>query len=182
MATDQVTSAVPATAPLQAWLTRLGVSGKVLAVGGLVGVLAVFLPLLSVSMQVSAAGGASAFGGKAGATLPSLGVSKSVLVIQNWRGVVCLIGYLAALALTFVLYLPNGLSRKPLGWAGVAVGAVTALLALWLLVLAVNGTSSLSGFGATLKVSVGVGAILNLLAAAAVTTAGLLKAREEKLF
>ena len=32
MATEQVTSSVPTSQPLQAWLARLGVSGKVLAI------------------------------------------------------------------------------------------------------------------------------------------------------
>jgi hypothetical protein len=177
MASDQVTSGVPvpAPAPLQAWLARLGLSGKLLAVGGLVGILAVFLPLLSFSMQVEAPGA------KGSVSLPGFGVSQSVLVIQNWRGVICLLGYLAAVALAYALYQPNGLVQKSFGWAGVAVGALLALLALWLLVLAFNGSSTLSGFGASLKVSVGMGAILNLLAAAAVAAGGFLKAHEEKL-
>jgi hypothetical protein len=186
MASEQVPtipSAVPATtpAPLQAWLARLGLSGKVLAAGGLVGVLAVFLPLLSVSMELPSLGGAKVLGGKGGANLPSLGVSRSVLVVQDWRGVICLLGYVAALALTFVLYRPDGLAQKSLNWAGAGVGALVTLLALWLLVGAVSGASSLSGFGASLRVSVGIGAILNLLAAAAVTAGGVLKAREEQL-
>ena len=177
MASEQVTSAVPAppAPPLQAWLARLGLSGKLLAVGGLAGVIAVFLPLLSVSIQMPT------FGGKGGVNLSGAGVTQSVLVIQDWRGVICLVGYLAALAFTYVLYQANGLGQKPLGWAGAGVGALLALLALWLLVGALSGTSSLSGFGASFRVSVGIGAILNLLAAATVAAAGFLKAREEKL-
>jgi hypothetical protein len=177
MASEPVTSSIPASPsqPLQAWLARLGLSGKILAIGGLVGLVAVFLPLLSVSLQMPTPGG------KGGVSIPGLGVSRSVLVVGDWRGVICLVGYLAALALTYVLYQPNGLSQKSLGWAGAGVGALLALLALWLLVAALNGSSSLSGFGASLRVSVGFGAILNLLAAAAVAAGGVLKAREEKL-
>jgi hypothetical protein len=182
MATDQVTSSVPTPSaqPLQAWLARLGLSGKLLAIGGLVGVIAVFLPLISMSMQMP--GGANVFGGKAGVSIPSVGVSQSVMVLQDWRGVICLIGHLAALALTYFLYLPNGLSQKAFGWAGAGVGALLALLALWLFVSALGGSSSLSGFGGLFKVSIGIGAILNLLASAAVAAGGVLKAREEKLF
>ena len=51
-------------------------------------------------------------------------------------------------------------------------------MALWLLITALNGSGSLLGF----QVSVGIGGILNLLAAAAVATGGVLKAREERLF
>jgi hypothetical protein len=183
MASEQVTTTVPAPAPapLQAWLARLGLSGKLLAVGGLVGVIAVFLPLLSTSIQMPTPGGASVFGGKGGVNAPAVGMSQSVLVVENWRGVICLVGYLAALALTYVLYLPNGLSQKALGWAGAGVGALIALLAVWLVALAFSGSSSMSGFGASLRVSVGIGAILNLLAAAAVAAGGFIKAREEKL-
>jgi hypothetical protein len=183
MASEHVTSAVPAPPPLplQAWLARLGLSGKLLAIGGLVGVIAVFLPLVSMSIQMPTPGGANVFGGKGGVNIPAVGMNQSVLVVQDWRGVICLVGYLAALALTYVLYLPNGLRQKPLGWAGAGVGALIALLAFWLLVGALSGGSSLSGFGASLRVSVGIGAILNLLAAAAVAAGGFLKAREEKL-
>jgi hypothetical protein len=162
--------------PLQAWLVRLGLSGKLLAVGGLVGVVAVFLPLLSMSIQMQVPAGAKGL-----SHLPAVSSSQSVTVIRDWRGVICLVGYLAALALAFVLYPPNGLTQKALGWAGAGVGAVIALLAVWLLVLALNGSSALTGFGASFQVSVGIGAILNLLAGAAVAAGGFLKAREEKL-
>jgi hypothetical protein len=191
MATEQVPTCVPGPAPvtapqlqpqlqlqpLQAWLARLGLSGKILLIGGLIGVIAVFLPLLSMSMQMPSLGGA---GGKGAVNLPGLSTSHSVMVVRDWRGTICLVGYLAALALAFVLYPPNGLGQKALGWAGVAVGGLIALLALWLLILAFNGSAGMAGFG--LKISVGIGAILNLLAAATVAAGGLLKAREEKLF
>ena len=55
------------------------------------------------------------------------------------------------------------------------------MLALWLLVLALNGSAGLSGFGGSFQITVGIGAILNLLAGAAVAAGGFLKAREEKL-
>jgi len=187
MSSEPVPSSIPAAPPLpqlqplQAWLARLGLSGKLLAIGGLVGFIAVFLPLLSMSIQVQAPA-ANVFGGKGGVNLPGVSSSQSVMVLSDWRGVLCLVGYLAVLALAFVLYPPNGLSQKALGWAGVGVGGVIAILALWLLVLAHNGSAGLSGFGGSFRISVGIGAILNLLAAATVAAGGFLKAREEKLF
>jgi hypothetical protein len=186
MASEQVPSSVPAPPalsqlqPLQAWLARLGLSGKLLAIGGLVGVIAVFLPLVSMSIQTPS--GATLFGGKGGVNIPAISSSQSVMVISDFRGVLCLVGYLAALALAFVLYPPNGLVQKTIGWAGIGVGAFISLMALWLLALAFNGSSSMAGFGASFQVSVGIGAILNLLAGAAVAAGGVLKAREEKLF
>jgi len=187
MASEQVPSSVlapPAPSqipPLQAWLGRLGLSGKLLAIGGLVGAIAVFLPLLSMSIQMQAPGGANVFGGKGGVNLPAVSTSQSVMVVGDWRGVLCLVGYLAALALAFVLYPPNGLGQKALGWAGAGVGGLIVLLALWLLVLALNGSAGLTGFGGSFQISVGIGAILNLLAGAVVAAGGFLKAREEQL-
>jgi hypothetical protein len=163
-------------------MARLGLSGKLLALGGLVGVIAVFLPLLSMSIQMQVPGGANPFAGKAAVNLPAVSSSQSVLVIGDWRGVLCMLGYLAALALSYVLYPTDGLGQKALGWAGVGVGGLIALLALWLLGVAFNGSSGMTGFGGTFQISVGFGAILNLLAGAAVAAGGVLKAREEKLF
>ena len=165
--------------PVQAWLARLGLSGKLLAIGGIVGVIAVFLPLLSMSMQLPTTVGTKLVGGKGAVNLPA--VSQSVMVVQDFRGVLCLVGYLAALVLVFVLYPANGLGQKALGWAGAGVGAVNSLLALWLLVLALNGSAGMAGFGGSFQITVGIGAILNLLAGATVAAAGFLKAREEKL-
>jgi hypothetical protein len=186
-ASDQMTSSVeappsPPVQPFQAWLGRLGLSGKILAIGGLVGVIAVFLPLLSMTIQMQVPGGANVFGGKGGVNLPAVSQSQSVLVIGDFRGILCLVGYLATLALTYVLYPPNGLGQKALAWAGAGVGGFVTLLALWLLVTAFNGSAGLSGFGGSFQVSVGIGAILNILAAAAVAAGGVLKAREEQLF
>jgi hypothetical protein len=188
MATEQVPSSAPAplaqaqVQPLQAWLARLGLSGKILAIGGVVGIIAVFLPLLSMSMEVPNFGGTNPFGGKGGVNLPAVSTSRSVMVISDGRGVLCLVGYLATLALAFVLYPANGLRMKYLGWAGLGVGGFIALVALWLLASAFNGSAGLSGFGGSFQISVGIGAILNLLASALVTVGGFLKAREEKLF
>jgi len=186
MASDQVSGSVlappaaPQVPPLQAWLARLGRSGKILAIGGLVGVIAVFLPLLSMSVQVPDF--AKTAGAKGATNVPAISSSQSVMVVSDWRGTVCLIGYFGAAALAILLYPPNGLAQKTLAWAGVGVGGLIALLALWLLFLALNGSSGLSAFGGSFKVSVGIGAILNLLASAAVAAGGVLKAREEKLF
>jgi hypothetical protein len=187
MASEQVSSSAPAPSsppqlpPFQAWLGRLGLSGKLLAIGGLVGVIAVFLPLLSMSIQMQTPGGANLVGSKGQFNLPAVSSSQSVMVVRDWRGVLCLVGYLAALALAYVLYPPNGLGQKALGWAGVGVGAFIALLALWLVVLALNGSAGMMGFGGSMQITVGIGAILNLLAGAAVTAGGFLKAREEQL-
>jgi hypothetical protein len=188
MASEQVPTSALAPAPqlsaLQGWLGRLGLSGKLLAIGGLVGLIAVFMPLLTMSIQMPTLGSARVFTTKVSVNGLPVNSSQSVLVVGDWRGILCLFGYGAALALSFVLYPPNGLGQKALGWAGVCVGGFISLLALWLLINALNGSAALSGFGGLggFQVSVGLGAILNLLAAAVVATGGFFKAREEHLF
>jgi hypothetical protein len=163
--------------PFQAWLARLGISGKLLAIGGVVGVVAVFLPLVSISMS---AGG---FGGRGGASAPGFSVSQTVLVIRDFRGILCFLGYLGAVGLSYALYSPSvRLDPKTFGWAGVGVGGFIALLALWLVLGTLSGSGSIGGFGGGLSISVGSGAIINLLAAGAVAAGAVLKAREEKLF
>ncbi len=155
----------PVPAPTQPRFARLGLSGKLLALGGAVGVIAAFLPLVSVSVQL----------------MGLMSANKTAMVVGDWRGMVGLVGYLAALILAFVLYPPNGLTQKALAWAGVGAGLLVAVLAIWLLVLATDtGGADMMGMG-SVKASPGFGAFINVLAGAAVLVGGLLKAREEKL-
>jgi hypothetical protein len=158
-------------------------SGKLLVLGGVVGLIAAFLPLASVSVQVQGPGGADLFGmlgGRGPGGQPALGSKKTAMVVEDWRGAVGLVGYLAALFLAFVLYPPQGLAQKGLSWAAVGVGLLLAVLAVWLLVLALDtGSANLMGMG-SVKASAGVGAFINVLAAVAVAVGGFLKAREEK--
>jgi hypothetical protein len=161
MASESVPS--PLATRVGPWFARLGVSGKILAIGAVLGFLTCFLPLISVSVDVGVAR-----------------ASHSALVVQDWRGVICLLGYGGAAALVFFLYAPNGLVQKNLAWAAVGVGALLSLLALWLLILAISGSGSLAVIG-RLHVSPGIGAFFNVLTSAAVAAGGFLKAREEKL-
>jgi hypothetical protein len=179
MATEQTPSPLPASAP--PWFARLGLSGMLLTIGGLAGVIVAFLPLASVAVEVGGAGG-NPFGmlGGGQVQLPGMTVNKTVMVVEDWRGKVGLAGYLAALLLAFMLYPPHGLRQKPLAWAGVSVGLLSVALAIWLLVLAFDSGGA-SPMGITVRAAVGVGAYLNVLAGAAVAAGGFLKAREEKL-
>jgi hypothetical protein len=152
----------------QQWFARLGTSGKLLAIGGVVGVIAVFLPLISFTMDVMGVAGGR----------------HSSMVVDAWQGVICLIAYVGAIISAFLLYPSAGAVKKFPGWLGLAVGAAAALCALWILISAFRATSNASDFfgmgGA--KISVGFGTYLNVLAAAAVAAGGFLKAREERLF
>jgi hypothetical protein len=101
------------------------------------------------------------------------------MVVEDWRGVLCLLAYIAAVTLAFVLYPRGGLTKRALGWVAGAVGVLATLVAIWMLVSA--GTTENANPLAAVTVTTGIGAILNLVAGVVVTAAGLLKAREEKL-
>jgi len=159
------TEVSPGTVPSSGsdWLVRLGTSGKLLLGAATVGVISCFLPVATMTFE--------SFGQKA---------SQSAIVIKDWRGVITLLGYLAVVGLVYVLYLTDQRAGKELTWATLGVGALVALLALWLLLSYAGGETSL-GF-AKAKLSAGSGAFLNLLAGLTVVVGGGLKAREEKLF
>jgi hypothetical protein len=169
-----------APSPLAAWFARLGLSGKVLTFAALAGIIAVFLPLLTVSMSVQMPMPGLKIN-QIGASQPGLSNSKSTMVVEDWRGQIALVGYIAALVLAFVLYPPKGLGQKALCWAGLGAGALVALLALWALIVVLNaGSNDLMGM-AMLKISPGIGAFLNLAAGIGVAVGAFLKTREEKL-
>jgi hypothetical protein len=173
--------ALAAPSPLAAWFARLGLSGKVLTFAALAGIIAVFLPLLTISMSVQMPSVPGLKINQIGAGQSGLSNSKSSMVVEDWRGQLALVGYIAALVLAFVLYPPNGLGQKALCWAGVGAGALVALLALWALIVVLNaGSNDIMGM-AIMKVSPGIGAFLNLAAGIGVAVGAVLKAREEKL-
>jgi hypothetical protein len=145
---------------------RLGKSGLLMCVGGLLGVVAVFLPLVSMSVDM---------GGM-------MNVRGSATVIDDWRGKAGIAGYIAAVVFTVLLYPPQGRPKKELAAAAIGVGVAVALLAVWLLTAALNsGSMDMMGLG-NARVGVGAGAIINVLAGAAVLAGAILKAREEQLF
>jgi hypothetical protein len=151
--------------PAAEWFSRLGLSGKLLLFGGAAGVVCAFLPLVSVSVD---------FG-------PIQG-SDSAMVLDDWRGVVGLLGYLAAIVLSILLYSAARRPDRNLCWAAAGVGGLLVLLALWLLILAVRTGGGVDmGDAGAVRTGLGIGAILNLLAAGAVAAGAVMKAREEKL-
>jgi hypothetical protein len=151
-------------------MARLGVGGLVIAIGAAVGIVACFLPLRSVSF--------SAFG-----------ISQSSSgdkPINDWRGVLGLLCYLAAIVLVVLLAVGSRAATKGFCWGAIGVGAAALLFALLLLSFTTSsGTTHISGM-VQLDVSGGsspaAGTILNLVAAVVVAVGAVLKAREEKLF
>ena len=98
----------------QQWFARLGTSGKLLAIGGVVGAIAVFLPLISFTVDVMGVAGGR----------------HSSMVIDTWQGVVCLIAYIGAIVSAFLIYPSPGSANKAPGWLGLAVGAAAAVCAV----------------------------------------------------
>jgi hypothetical protein len=89
------------------WLVQLclqlGPSGIFLAIGGLAGFVVAFLPLKSATAAFFGQGG---FG--------------STMVIEDWRGMVGLVGYGGALVLAVMLFPARGLPAK--GWVSSVPG------------------------------------------------------------
>jgi hypothetical protein len=153
----------------------------VLGIAAVLGIVSTLLPLMTISVSIGG-GGKSLIPGLPGG-VPG-GASESVMVLRDWRGIICLLGYLAALAVPVLCLVspPNAPLQKPLAWAALGVGGLVTLLALWLLILAFTHSSSANVPGLmTASASAGIGAYLNILTALAVAAGGFLKVREEKL-
>lgn len=150
------------------WVARSGWSGKLFLAGGLLGLVAAFLPLVSFSMQM--------MGG-------FMSGHQTLMVVDDWRGKASLLGFLAAMAFAVLLYPPGRSPARPLVWAGLAVGVALALLGIDLLIGTLRSRNDMSLFGmASGGVTPGIGAYVNLAAAAVVAVGAVLRGREERLF
>lgn len=164
MATDPTPNPNPSQPPpLNQWFNRLGLSGKLMAGGGLGGLISAFLPAVSVSVSNAIAG-----------------LSGSAMVIQSWPGRIGLICSAAALVLSWLLYQGKAINKNML-WAAVGVGGVSGLCAIWLLFDVMRSTGGVNMMGSGVSVSPSIGAFTNLAAGLATAAGGFLKAREEKL-
>jgi hypothetical protein len=139
---------------------------KVLALGALIGVVAAFMPLLFVS-----------------AKLGGFALNTTVLVIQDFRGDLCLIGSAVNLYFIYRAYIAKQDMQRNmvLGWMGAA--AAVTLSGIWLFANAVGARSSLQlgSFGGG-AIGGGIGVYFVLLAAIITGIGGAMKARAEKLF
>jgi len=149
------------SSPAIQWFARLTVDGQLLLFGGVTGVIVAFFPLLSLSGSM-------------------LEFPARAMVIDDGRGLLSVICYLAAIVLAVVLYPADGAPQRNHTWAAVGVGAVLTLLSVWLFIAALR-TGGGFQFGDTGTLRTGLGAILNLLTAGTVLTGALWKARQEKL-
>jgi hypothetical protein len=153
------------------WLARAGWSGKLFMAGGLIGLIAAFLPLASFSKEIKDPGAMVRF-------------NQTLMVVDVWRGKVSLIGYLAALAFAWLLYPPKRSPAKPMTWTAAGVGGVVLLLGIWLLIdiLRARGGGDMIGWMGSVNLTMGIGSFVNFVAAGAVAIAAALKGREEGLF
>jgi hypothetical protein len=153
------------------WFARLGISGKLLLFGAVAGIISCMLPAFTVSVS----GGFAAIGGG--------NVRRSTLVVEDWRGIVGLLGFVGAILFCFLLYSPKGLPNKALAWVPIGIGVVVVLMSLLLLMAALRGSQSAGIPGvAEISASPGIGSFLYLITAIAITAGGVLKAKEERLF
>ena len=143
--------------PFTVWMERSGTSGKVMAGAAGVGIISTFLPIVSVS------GGGF--------------VASSAAVIADWRGVFCLLAYIAVLVLGFLVAQKSAPQNRGLlfGALGAAGGAVLFALLLFLAAMNTSG-------GGMISISIGIGTILNFLSAIGVGVGAFLMAKENKLF
>jgi hypothetical protein len=126
----------------------------------------------------------SAFIGLIGTFLPILSASgpmggaSSGMVASDWRGIIALLCFIGAAVLAFLAYQqsPPGNRNLVYGLLGAAGGAV--LFSLLLFIAALNSTADMG----IVKISLGFGPILTLLAALGVGAGVFLKAKEDKVF
>jgi hypothetical protein len=162
---------------LAAWLQSIGLGGKLLLGGAVLGILSVFLTAMSVSSSTSV-------GPLSGAV-----ASVSALVWDFWQGKIELLAFIACGMLTYLVYQPTphkqqrNLTFATLGSAGLAV-----ILALWLFInVATSGNRSSVDAGpfkmeVGVHVSIGFGCILGVVAAGLAAAGAYFKAKDERLF
>ena len=162
------------------WWHRAGLSGKLLGLGALAGLLFTFFPAIT-----------------AVTTVKLFGTEKTEpareLVLASLPGKLELGLFVACLVFAFLLYPapPGAVSRNRL-LAALACAGAAVLCALWVLVSAMTAEARVLaelkqafgslGDGITVSCSVGLGAYLTLLASLAVAAGAGLKAKEAEGF
>src|SRR5262245_47223150 len=145
----------------------LGLSGKLLLAGALVGLIALFLPACSVSMDVA---GQASF-------------RNSAMGVEFWQGKVGIVAYLAVGLLTFLLTKPvakdSSYRNRLFGLLGAS--AMALILAIYLFVDASSSGRSFVIGGTTGSGGAGIGAYLNALAGIVSAAGAVLKAKEVQL-
>jgi hypothetical protein len=129
-----------------------GYAEKIMAVAAAVGFIACFLPALSLEL---------------------FGVSASAKVIEDWRGKLDFVGYIAVgvMALQMMKHSAVPAPRKKV-MACLIVSALVALLAIWLPLSIPSMEGASKGFGLW----------VNILAGLALLAGSALKAKQAKLF
>ncbi len=147
---------------------QFGLAGKLLLGGAVVGLISLFLPAASFSMDVT---GQASF-------------RDSVMGLRFWQGKVALAAYLAVGLLTLLVSKSAASDSRYRNLLFGLLGAATAalILAVYLFVDASGSGSSFVLPGMKGSGGAGIGAYLNLLAGLATAAGAALMAKEVQLF
>lgn len=146
---------------LRNWFERLGTSGQLLLFGGFFGLQACLSnPLWTFKSQ--------AFDSP---------ISASVSILDDWRGVVCLLGNAGILALLYFLYPADKQKHLARCGAVVVLAVGCAVCATWLFVDVVTHSHPLTGSHIT-DIRTGLGGYLNAASGIAVVIGAGLKLKE----
>ena len=152
--------------PVANIMTKLTLSDKIIGGAAVVGLISMVLPALSI-------------------TINFLGVTKSesAMVLKFWQGDLGLICLLGAAACSFLLLKQplTAPANKNLLYAVLGQCGLAPLLGLWMLLGSANAGSGSGMESEFMKISVGFGTYLFLIAGLAAGFAGFLKARDAKL-
>lgn len=152
---------------------KLSLGGKLMCGGALLAIVSAFLAEFSVSMKVDnpMMKMAAAHGG------------GSSMVIEDWRGVVAVLGCVACGVLAIMLLggKPAPLAKN-LTIATLAAGGAAVLMAILIWVSISRASSAFSGMGAEMSAGAGLGAYLILIGSIACLAGSVLNAKDAKLF
>jgi hypothetical protein len=163
MASGSTLEAKRATS-VQALVERLGPHAtKVMVGAAAVGVVAAFLPAVSMTL-----------------TFLGTTTSESVGVWRDWRGKLDLLAYLGVgvIAVTMIRK-PNAPAGKKLALASLIAAGVAVLAAVWLPLSVRGGIDIPNDLG---SISIGFGCYLNVLAALALAAGSALQAKRANVF
>lgn len=133
-------------------MAKLDLAGKLLGGGAIVGIVATFLPIVSISIPAAAR---------------DMIAYSSPMVLDAWHGKLLLLGYAATLFFVYRFYFSNQPVPRNILLASVGVAGAVVVVAFILFIDA--------------RRAAGFGTYLSVLAAAAVGYGGFLKAKESKV-
>lgn len=156
----------------KAFFGRLTIAGKLLLVGGFLGVIACFLPFYTVSIS------------GAGFNISSNN-SGSSMAVNVWQGIIALLAFAGCAGLTYLMFgdKPHAKQRELIFGTLITAG-LAAVMTLWLFFQGSGDTSSfnISAPSFNMRAGKSIGAYLMLACSGLVVAGAVLKAMEDKVF